>query len=166
MDWLKRLFGGSHAAPILPIPSESDGDRLKAITARVFANGNPEARAVPTPLLSLEEFFEGNDDIGSIGCNLDGSPPPSQFYALFQEILDRPEVSDVRVQVTCVDSPGEEWPFSDTIWIMTTADETTVRSWFPDELMPNDCWIGWIDGQKYETINVDPGHHPVAVWYD
>ena len=23
-----------------------------------------------TPVVSIEEFFEGNDDLGSIGCNL------------------------------------------------------------------------------------------------
>jgi hypothetical protein len=132
----------------------------------VFANGNPEDRAVATPLLSLEEFFEGNEDVGSIGCNLEKCPPPSEFYALLKEFRDRPDVSDVRVQITCVDSPGEEWPFSDTVWIITAASEDTVRSWFPDELLPDEVWTGWIDGQKYDDLDISPGHHPVAAWYD
>jgi hypothetical protein len=46
---------------------------------RIKAQGLPSPHR-PLPLVTLEEFFTGNDDYGSIGCNL--SPPlgPQYFY--------------------------------------------------------------------------------------
>lgn len=138
---------------------------LERVTERVFRQGNPELRSTPTPLLTLEEFFDGNDAVGSIGCNLGSEPDPQQFYALLSEIRSRPDVSDVRLQITCVDHPGEDWPFSDTVWIMTSASPDTVAKWFPKELAPNETWEGWPKGE-YEPCPVQAGHRVVAAWYD
>jgi hypothetical protein len=129
-------------------------------------NGNPEDRSVPVPLLTLEEFFEGNDAAGSIGCNLEAEPVPAEFYDLLRAIRQRPSVSDVRVQITCVDDPGNEWPFSDTVWILTDESLDEVREWFPAGLAPDEVWEGWHPNQQYEACQIVPGHRPVAVWYD
>lgn len=139
---------------------------LERVTERVMRNGNPEERSVPSPLLTLEEFFQGNDFVGSIGCNLDGEPQPAQFLDLLSSIRLRPDVSDVRIQITCVDDPGNEWPFTDTIWIMTQRTAAEVESWFPAELAPDEVWEGWTPGLKFEEIPLDPAYQPVAVWYD
>lgn len=128
--------------------------------------GNPEIPGVPTPLLSLNEFFEGNDFVGSIGCNLDSEPTPQEFFQLLEAIKSRQDVSDVRIQISCVDDPGEDWPFSDTVWIMTSASEEAVQSWFPSALSPDEVWTGWTTGVNYEALEVDAAHEPVAVWFD
>lgn len=42
------------------------------------------------PAVSLEEFFEGNEDYGSIGCNLDkphNKPPPSDMWVWLGRLL-------------------------------------------------------------------------------
>jgi hypothetical protein len=139
---------------------------LERVTERVMRQGNPESRSVPTPLLTLEEFFEGNDSVGSIGCNLRSEPEPREFYALLSAIRSRSDVNDVRVQITCVDYPGEEWPFSDTVWIMTTASPEDVKGWFPKRLAPNETWEGWAPRRKYEPCPVAVGNKVIAVWYD
>ena len=36
----------------------------------------------PGPTVSLEDFFEGNDDLGSIGCNLSAHPGVDVFCRL------------------------------------------------------------------------------------
>src|SRR5713226_1137979 len=92
---------------------------LERIMDRVNRRGDVNDAATPRPLLSLAEFFEGSDVVGSIGCKLTPTPEPSEFYALFQRIAARPEVADVLVQVTMFDAP--EWPFSDTVWIISSA---------------------------------------------
>lgn len=46
-------------------------NKLESIAKIVNCNGNPDDPATPIPLLTLEEFFEGNDIDGSICCNLD-----------------------------------------------------------------------------------------------
>ncbi|PFK67047.1 hypothetical protein COJ21_24420 [Priestia megaterium] len=39
---------------------------------KIYEQGYPDEKTAP--LVSLEEFFEGNDDEGSIGCNLMDHP--------------------------------------------------------------------------------------------
>ena len=136
---------------------------LERVTERVNRLGNPEDPRTPRPLLSIDEFFEGNDVVGSIGCNLDGEPAPEAFYNLLQAISQRPDVKDIRVQITAFDDP--DWPFSDTVYIMTTATPEEVATWFPEELQPNEVWDGFVD-QPYEPYEVPPGSRPVACWWD
>jgi hypothetical protein len=137
---------------------------LERITERVTRNGHPDAEGTPTYLLSIPEFFNGNDVDGSIGCNLDPMPSPTTFRSLLQSILDRPDVADVRVQITAFDEP--DWPFSDTVWVFTTSSESEVSTWFPPELAPNEIWKGWIPGRSYEDCPVPAGFSPVACWWD
>jgi hypothetical protein len=139
---------------------------LQRVTERVLRNGNPQTPGVPAPLLTLEEFFEGNDLIGSIGCNLATQPQPSDFYDLLKQLRVRRDVSDIRVEITCVDHPGADWPFSDTVWIMTDAKADTVAAWFPQELAPNLAHEGWNPGMRYEQVPVLDGHRPISVWWD
>jgi hypothetical protein len=136
---------------------------LERITERVNRSGHPDDPDTPRPLIAVEEFFVGNSEIGSIGCNLDSTPSPEQFYALFQAIAQRPDVKDIRVQVTAFDVP--EWPFSDTIYIMTSASPEEVATWFPKELKPDETWSGFAD-QSYEPYSVPIGTEPVACWWD
>jgi hypothetical protein len=136
---------------------------LEKVTERVTRQGHPDAKGTPTPLLSLEEFFEGNDVTGSIGCNLDGSPPPSRFYELFELIAAKPEVKDIRVQITMFDDP--DWPFSDTVFIMTSASPEEVETWFSDDLKPDEISVGFARN-SYEQYMVPPGTQPICCWWD
>lgn len=136
---------------------------LERITERVCRLGHPDGPDVPRPLVTIDEFFSGNSETGSIGCNLSGEPTPEQFHTIFLDIARRPEVKDVRVQITAFDTP--EWPFSDTVYIMTSASPETVMSWFPPELKPDETWSGFVD-QAYEPYTVPPGVRPVACWWD
>jgi hypothetical protein len=137
---------------------------LERITERVNRLGDPNDPSTPRALVTLSEFFEGNDCVGSIGCNLTPTPTPSEFYALLSAIAARPEVGDIRVQVTMFDDP--DWPFSDTVWVMTTADATTVASWFDEALGPDAVDEGWQEGVAYEPCTVPAGMRPVSCWWD
>ena len=137
---------------------------LERVTERVNRLGDPNDPSTPRPLLTLDEFFEGNDVVGSIGCNLTPTPTPSQFHALLAAVAARPDVGDIRVQVTMCDDP--EWPFSDTVWVITTADATTVASWFEEAVAPDAVDEGWQEGVAYETCSVPAGMKPVSCWWD
>jgi hypothetical protein len=117
----------------------------------------------PRPLVTLAEFFEGNDDPGSIGYNLPGDPTPAEFHALLSGIAARPEVADVRIEVKDMEDP-DGWPATDTIWIITTASPATVGTWFPEHLAPDDLGVGLTDG--VEPYQLPPGTHAVWAWYD
>jgi hypothetical protein len=137
---------------------------LDRITERVCRLGHPEDPDTPRPLVSVAEFFEGNNEVGSIGCNLLSQPTPADFHRLFLEILSRQQVADIRVQITMFDVP--EWPFSDTVYVITKASPEEVRSWFPESLSPDETWLGFAVGQEYEPYEVPEGFHVVAAWWD
>lgn len=137
---------------------------LERITERVGRHGDVNDRETPRPLLTLSEFFEGNDVIGSIGCNLIPTPVPAQFYDLLKRIASRDDVADVRVQVTMFDAP--EWPFSDTVWIITSASTEAVVDWFEEAVRPDECRAGWLGDLKFEPCPVPPGMQPIGCWWD
>jgi hypothetical protein len=138
---------------------------LERITERVNRLGNPNDPSTPRPLLTLSEFFEGNDILGSIGCNLMPTPTPAEFHATLSAIAARPEVADVRVQVTMFDNP-DEWPFSDIVWVITSADTATVSSWFAEALRPDEVQEGWVKGVAYEECPIPAGMKPLSCWWD
>ena len=137
---------------------------LERITQRVHRLGDPDDPDTPRALLSVEEFFDGNDTQGSIGCNLyPRKPMPEEFRELFAQIARRDNVEDVRVQITAFDDP--EWPFTDTVYVMTSATPEEVMSWFPEDLKPDETWAGFAD-QAFEPYEVPAGTQPVACWWD
>ena len=118
----------------------------------------------PRPLLTLAEFFEDNDAVGSIGCNLVPTPTPAEFYRKLKHIEERPDVYGVRVQVTMFDDP--QWPFSDVVWVITSAKPQDVVDWFDDAMRPDACLIGWPGQQPMEPCPVPIGMSPIGCWWD
>jgi len=45
-------------------------------------------------------FFHGNDDLGSISCDLTDHPGTARFYAVLRDVRGRPEVHDVRIGIS------------------------------------------------------------------
>jgi len=141
--------------------------RLDEVKSRINRNGDINDPDVPRPLLTLEEFFEGNDDFGSIGYNFyPDQPAPSEFYVLFKRIREKPEVANVLVEVSQHEIP-DEWPSSDTIWIVTSAASDEILEWLGERFRPDDeLWDGWTEHLTRETVEVPDGHRPVGVWWD
>jgi hypothetical protein len=137
---------------------------LDRITERVTRHGDVNDPTTPRPLLTLAEFFEGNETVGSIGCNLVPTPTPAQFYELFKHIAARVDVAAVRVQVSMFDDP--EWPFSDVVWIITSASPQAVVEWFEDAVRPDDCAVGWPERVAMEPCPIPAGMQPVACVWD
>lgn len=139
-------------------------DSLSRITQRVNLHGDPNDPTNPRALLTLAEFFEGNTAVGSICCNLIPTPMPDEVYKALRAILARPDVADVRVQITSFDDI--RWPFSDTVWVITMSRPDEVMGWFPEGLRPDQCTLGWTEGLVFERCRVPVGMHPVACWWD
>lgn len=135
------------------------------LVARIHQNGDVNDPQTPSPLVSLEEFFDGNDDPGSIGCNLPGGVLPADFRAALTSIRARPDVANVLVQVTMHDDP-DAWPFSDTVWIVTSATPQAVHGWMPARLAPDEVLDGFPEDRPIETCTLPPGTRAVGLWYD
>lgn len=83
-------------------------EKRSALLRRI---GNINAKRRQLPLVTSEEFFEGNDDGALIWCNLECAPEPKEIYSLLNDIRSRDDVADVRVMVTQYDGDDDEWPF-------------------------------------------------------
>jgi hypothetical protein len=131
---------------------------------RITGNGPINDLSTPRHLLTLEEFFEGNDDYGSIGCNLPDSVYPSEFYEVFKRIRERPDVADVRVEIKSWDVP-EEWPHSDTVWVIMSLAKQDIHQYLGKLLHGDAVSVGWRE-YPIEKVEVPPGMRPLGVWWD
>jgi hypothetical protein len=119
----------------------------------------PEPQIVPT-----EMFFDGNDDLGSIGCNLIEHPGIEAFRSAFARIAKRPDVVAVYAQISELDPGDDCWPFADTIFIVgnISPDDLAneLASLEPDEVGPaEDFGVPEAITQRHST--------PVLVaWWD
>jgi hypothetical protein len=144
-------------------------DRSSSVLAELLAEierqGGYADGVGPEPVVSLELFFQDNDDLGSIGCNLTDHPGPAHFYTVLRSIRARPEVHGVWVGISEVMGP-DEWPFSDHVYVVCTAPPHEVAQWAaslqPDE--PGDDW--WNGAPPLSPIAIPPGAHLVVLWWD
>lgn len=115
-------------------------------------------------VVPIERFFDGNDDTGSIGCNLPEHPGMDTFRTILTGLLARPDVKAVYARIFELD-PGEgSWPFTDTVFVVGKISlaglKRIVAPLQPDEVaMGNDFGIPKLIADQYTT--------PVkAIWWD
>ncbi len=134
-----------------------DATKCRALKAELM--GQPEPQVVP-----VARFFDGNDDAGSIGCNLNPHPGIGTFREVLTGLLRRPGVQAVYAQVSELDPGEDSWPFSDTILVVGTLPVEELRQAVgmlePDEVAPAD---------GFDLSPAVAGRHdsPVSViWWD
>lgn len=127
----------------------------------LLADIDRQGDAGPEPVVGLELFFDGNDDPGSIGCNLPDHPGINRFYTVLRAIRDRADVYGVWVGITEV-MGADEWPFSDHVHVVTTASADEVVAWAA-ELEP-DPPFDWPD--DLPPIPVPAGARVVTLFWD
>ena len=118
----------------------------------------------PGPTISPEDFFEGNDDMGSIGCNLSDHPGVDNFYRIFERIRSRRDVQDVLVEIKdLVDE--HSWPFTDTIFVLTSMEEHELKN-LVAELNPDE--VGQFPQASIPTDlpTLKIGMRALGVWWD
>lgn len=133
---------------------------------RINRDGYINDFSVPRPLVTLEEFFEGNNDYGSIGYNFyPDQPAPSEFYELFKGIRERAEVADVRVEVKDFED-AERWPSTDTVWVITGESVEEVKGWLGERFAADDIIVGFSEEYAIEKYDVPDGMEAIGVWWD
>ena|SRR5258708_4415339 len=126
--------------------------------------------AIPRPLVTLEEYFTGNNDPSSIGDVRIREFTPEQFFTALKALRDRADVYDVRVEVKAPKTPDGR-PATDTIWIVTSLDrmELPLRgmsSEFWDRFLPDD-WLTFPrrDGRITESLEIPNSMHGFGFYY-
>jgi hypothetical protein len=136
----------------------TDRDRLvEKITSQKLPPGEV--------IVSLEDFFVGNSDRGSIGCNLgDRQPAISEFYSTLRGLRAKSEVQDILVRIYDYDN-APSWPYTDTVYIIASATLDQVQRWIAP-LKPDEVHTGWMYGAPPKAPSLGSGMVPYSVWWD
>ena len=117
------------------------------------------------PVVSVEDFFDGNDDPGSIGANLPRHPGLARFREVLTSIRERREVSELVIAIWEVDSsPDGGWPYAEKVYLATAADDEAVEAWF-EPLEPDEIWEVQVETLRPRP-ELEAGHRLLAVWWD
>lgn len=115
-------------------------------------------------LVPIDVFFDGNDDLGSIGCNLLEHPGIEAFHAIFARLSEREDVDAIFAQIAEVDPGDDCWPFSDTVFVVGTLTVEDLASEL-SALEPDE--IGAAEGFGAPDSLLTKSAKPVlAAWWD
>jgi hypothetical protein len=118
----------------------------------------------PAHTVTLEQFFDGNDDYGSIGCNLTNHPSPEGFYRTLVALRDRKDVHKVLIEIHEVEeSDTTMWPFSERVFVVTRCDQSTVAELF-SPLQPSEIETGI--PRPPTADNAPLGYTVFSAWWD
>ena len=142
-----------------------DSIKRAELIERVKILGRPSPGR-PLPLVTLEEFFLGNDDYGSIGCNLSPMLGPQFFYDKLTSIRSQPNVEDVLVEVNEIEEEDPAmWPFSDRVYLFTTATREDVAHWTA-ALRPDTVEQSYAQGRPDSAPELKAGYRCYGLWWD
>ncbi|MDG4763030.1 hypothetical protein O7632_02715 [Solwaraspora sp. WMMD406] len=112
------------------------------------------------PLVTISEFFDGNDEEGSIAPNQweYGRPPLAELADRFRDIERREDVAWVRVQLHPETLETDELA-GEAVAICTSADEPTCESWV-DGLESSGIMAGLVD----DFVDVPPVPAGMSIW--
>ena len=134
-----------------------DLKKCKALKARL----GPDQYGQIVP---ITDFFDGNDDLGSIGCNLDPHPGIDRFRDVLTGLLKRPDIQAVYAQISELDPGEESWPFTDTLLVAGKIAPDDLRN-AVSSLQPDEVGDSTQFGVS-PTIAERHGSPVLVVWWD
>ena len=121
-------------------------------------------------LMTVDDFFDGNNDISSIAPNLAEKPKISEYYRVFKKLLENEKVENVFVNIKDINIyengklDDSEWFFSDMIYVVGQISKNEVDE-ITKHLIPNE-----VDIDKEDIIrNLKPNYselNVIYVWWD
>jgi hypothetical protein len=115
-------------------------------------------------IVPMDRFFDGNDDVGSIGCNLLKHPGIEIFCDTFSNLAQRPDVEAIYARIAELD-PGQGcWPFSDTVFVVGNIPSNELRA-ILQQLDPDEVGRGE-DYDLPEEIRRRHAEPVIAAWWD
>ena len=134
-------------------------DAKKCAALKAVLEVQPEPQVV-----RAERFFDGNDDTGSIGCNLSEHPGITAFQKILTGLESRSDVQAVYAQITELDPGEDSWPFTDTVLVAGTISTdnliSVVNSLEPDDVSPVE------DFGASAAIAAEHGTPVHVIWWD
>lgn len=136
-----------------------DGNKRAALLAKIRSQPEHEhGRA----LVSVTEFFDGNDDLGSIGCNLSDHPGMTHFQSVLSALEAREDVDAVWMQI--YDLEEGEWPFSENVLILGNAPVQIIQQ-LAESLQPSEISELRVDWTPSRAAHL-AGRKYINLWWD
>ncbi len=137
----------------------------KLARARLIAEIANQKKLEGEIAVPLDLFFMGNDDQGSIGCNLgEDQPAIPEFYRRLAMLRDRKEVQDVWVRITDADDE-ESWPYADTVYVISSLPQGEIEAAL-GELMFDEITPAWMYGKPASAPEPIAGFTSYSIWWD
>ena len=134
-------------------------DQDKCIALKRELETQAEPQVVP-----LERFFDGNDDEGSIGCNLVPHPGVPLFRDTLLGLLQRPDVTAVYALISELDPDDDSWPFTDTVLVAGTIQPEALTEAL-SVLQPD--YVAFADPDEIGEFGIQPPVvQGVTAWRD
>ena len=110
----------------------------------------------PEPwIVSVERFFDGNDDASSIGWNVIPYPGIDAFRDLLTGLLRRSDVEAVYARITKLDLNEDVWPSTDLFLVVGTISPDELRNilspLMPEEVCPIELAVPEFIKQKHKA---------------
>ncbi len=122
------------------------------------------SKAGELQIVPVEEFFDGNDDLGSIGGNLIEHPGIDVFRETLIGIARRADVVAVYAAIAEVDPGVGSWPFADTIFVVGTIPRNELAE-ILSPLQPDEIGTAEDFGAP-EALTRMHGAPATAAWWD
>jgi hypothetical protein len=139
----------------------TDKKKLAALLKELRAvgeGGTAEGASAPA-----RQFLDGNEDEGSIGCNLEEHPGMGASRAFVAALDARPAVSATVVMIH-EDMGDDEFPFTDAILVRTSMPPATLKKLAakltPDDVFPLDHEV------SAQLPPAGAGERWLSVWWD
>lgn len=120
--------------------------------------------------MSVDEFFDGNNDLASIAPNLASKPELKEYYATLKRISSRYKDVDILVEIKDVmiyengQLGDDEWFFTDIIYFVGSVTKEQIledtKHLLPDEVDYNTDTGIFQWNEKYQNKSI------VYMWWD
>ncbi|MBC2656986.1 hypothetical protein H7A76_16225 [Pseudomonas sp. MSSRFD41] len=122
------------------------------------------------PLVTLDEYFQGNDQEQSIAPNQweFGRPCLARIHAHFKALEQRPDVQGVYVglhQEWSEALESDDWPAAENIHIYSSAPLAVAEQWI-EGLEADGLGEGWPYGKHAGAPEPRAGYHVYTVYWD
>ena len=135
-------------------------DKRTELLNKILQNGFPDKEVV----VSVEEFFDGNDDSSSIGCNIYPDPPSLQtFYETFKRLKATDEIENIFIRIA--DIEDTVWFYTDTVFIIGDITIDDLKEMVKD-LRPDEIYSGWMYGLPANLNNLNIDKKVYSIFWD
>ncbi len=112
-------------------------------------------------IVSIDRFFDGNDDAASIGCNLVEHPDIDLFRSVLTGLIERPDVTAVYARIAELDPGPDSWPFADTVIVIGSIRSEDLQKAL-SALRPTDVGLD----RSFKKLAQSHGGQPLVSWWD